>query len=424
VTFNLACEAFARRKTDDFATAANTVVSSARQGLSKDQIVTLCLAIAASGDVVQLPLDLRPFVDVPSTGGPASLTTLLSPLLIASSGLRVPKLSATGSIAGGIDTMAIIPGYQAALSGKAFIESLRRCGFAHATPSANFCPADNSLIMARRTGKMMANAELATASLLAKKLATPGTAAVFDFRVGRAGNIGEAIEAAQAAKELFLAVASELNLKVDVVLTENRDFPSSALGRLESLHLLWQVLRGDPLLDLDKVHLDLCIELAGRAIMLVNNTVTANDAKSGINDRLNEGGVKRTFIRHIEAQGANIAGFEATMLWRDNEVVTTVCSPRSGYWVPPDVNQAKNWLKREQMRIDKQSESQAGRPWQHVGLKLLRSPGDVVEAGDPVLELRYPREHGLSKTPDWLSGETQNEHVKPKTQVLSPASLT
>ena len=63
--------------------------------------------------------------DIASTGGAGSLTTLLCPFLIATQGIYTPQVSVHGSIAGAIDTLGIIPGYNFELSYKEMENSLR-----------------------------------------------------------------------------------------------------------------------------------------------------------------------------------------------------------------------------------------------------------------------------------------------------------
>src|SRR5437879_3175052 len=76
-----------------------------------DSIAALAKALAASGDIWSWPSDFQPVSDVPSTGGPTSLTTLVCPYILAGSGCFVPKLSVPGSIAGALDVLELIAGF-------------------------------------------------------------------------------------------------------------------------------------------------------------------------------------------------------------------------------------------------------------------------------------------------------------------------
>ena len=404
MTFEAACAVFRSRNRRRFDDAAEAVITSAKRGLSESDVVILCESLAASGQNVRLPNSLAPFVDVPSSGGPASLTTLLCPLLVATFGFYVPKLSATGSVAGGIDTMGVIPGFNTKLSGSSFINALRKSRFAHAEPTKTFCPADKNLVEKRRARNMMANPQLATASLLAKKLATPNTCAVFDFRVGVAGNIGNTFAAARRTKQLFLSVADKLDLHVEVVLTEGRVFPSSALGRLESLFLLWQILSNGDLLRVDKDHLSLCINISAKACRLANpEKLSFSKITTQLQQLLRSGEVKRRFLLHLAAQGTTRRSFEELLKCRVNQQVMSICCRGSGHWIPPDLNRAKEWVKCEQNRLGKGVARRKSIEAQ-IGLSLCRTPGAKVKRGDVVTQLRYPQRLVVANIPSWLGG--------------------
>ncbi len=69
-----------------------------------------------TGDLRNQELCADLVADVASTGGPSSLSTLLSPLFLRAGGAVVPKLGVPGRPAGGIDCLAQIPGYRTELS--------------------------------------------------------------------------------------------------------------------------------------------------------------------------------------------------------------------------------------------------------------------------------------------------------------------
>ena len=84
---------------DDIRSAIATVASQ----FPSDAAVAADLAtiLAASGE--RLSVDGAVVADVASTGGPASLSTLLTPLFLRAAGAIVPKLGVPGRPAGSID---------------------------------------------------------------------------------------------------------------------------------------------------------------------------------------------------------------------------------------------------------------------------------------------------------------------------------
>lgn len=408
--FERACEEYRSKIKEHFQCASAAVVNhvEARHGeLTDEETAELARAIVDSGERVVLPAELSPFGDVPSTGGPASLTTLLCPLLLASTGVRVPKLSAPGSVAGGLDTMMVIPGFRSNLAPEEMCDVLRGVGIAHAETS-DICPADTFLVAERRKRGLMENPGLAAASLLAKKLAVQGTVAAFDFRVGPAGNIGNDLEQAQTSASQFIRVSKRLNLKIATVLTDNRSFPCSALGRLESLHLLWNMLHNKELaVDLDRRHLETCITIAALAHSLATGSESVTESERYLQQLLASGKVLELTASHLAAQGASLDNLRETIEVRKSQVALPVYANADGRWVPPDIVLAKTFAKAVQAAI--QGHASALIAEQQFGMRLLVSPGDQVTRGQPVMEVRVPKP---------LSGETLDSWTSPNGQIL------
>lgn len=398
------CEAISGRDSERIKSGCKALIKRADL-LTGDDIALVATAIANSGDLLILPSRMGRLADVPSTGGPASLSTLLCPLILATFGLTVPKISATGSVAGAVDSFGLLRGFQTDLSAEEFREALGRCGFAHIEQTSSLCPADAVLISLRRRYSLMRHPALAAASLLAKKVAVPGTAATFDFRIGPSGNIADDFDGGRAVARLFHEVADKLGILCAVVLTDNRSFPSSALGRLESLALVWELLNGGAMpSQLDKQHLAECISIAAVCFGLVLGKGNAPTPEV-IESRIRDGSVKSTLIAHLEAQGASLAALDEVLNIRTEAHRVTLTAPSAGYWKAPPLDDAKEWIKREQDEFTKTRRRNQGGANLQVGIRLLATPGEWVEKDQPVVDVRVPRDSAVAIPAALLRGQ-------------------
>ena len=389
ISFGEACQIFAGQQSDRFEAAAEAVVARARAGMGIDEAARLARAIAQSGESIKLPATLRPFGDVPSTGGPGSLSTLLCPLLIAAHNVRVPKLSAPSLTGGAIDTLALIDGYRSTVSASDdFIGILQRCGLAHSQQTRALCPADAVLFDVRRRMNAVNIPHLIAASLLAKKLVVHGTVAAFDFRVGRSGNVGDTVEAATQTAQVFIATAQAVGVPVTPVLTNNMTFPSTAMGRLEMLHLLNELLRGHPSNTVDAEHVRTCLTLASHAIALCHAGRNPSAITRELTLLLQQGEVHRLFLRHIEAQGGTSEALDQALRDREHCKLIVVRSTGTGFWQPEDLNDLKQWFIDTQRKLAGSSAVPESK--QQLGVRLGVAPGTFVKTGDAVAEIRLP----------------------------------
>jgi thymidine phosphorylase len=315
------CALFRQRNEAQWRTASEVLVDlTISRDLEPEEVADVAVAIAASGE--ELALEVRDhYCDIPSTGGPASLSTLLCPVILNAAGVRVPKISASGSVAGGIDTLALVPGYRHALSPQDFVALVRDVGIAHSSQTASLCPADRTLVRVRRERGLMENRFLAAASLLSKKIAVSKCPAVFDFRIGETGNVGATRDAAIRSAELFHAVAERLGLPIGTVLTDNTTFPCSALGRIESLELTVRLLRRDQsALAIDAAHLTTCLTLTAEALTLVKRG-DARAAAELAHEALASGRAEEAFYRHLSAQGGSRTALDDLLRRRQQDIV-------------------------------------------------------------------------------------------------------
>lgn len=213
-----------------------------REGLLDSDTALLADAMAHSGSTINLG---EPLTDLPSTGGPASLSTLVVPLAAAIVGKKVLKVSVPGKPAGALDTLQTLPGYKADLDERELRDLASRSPYVHIAARGNFAPADGKIFEIRTKLKAKLCPELVIASLLSKKLCVACKSFVLDVRIGENGNIAASEEKALEFCKRFITVAQRLGLAARCVITDLRStLQSPYIGRGESLRGLAAFFRG------------------------------------------------------------------------------------------------------------------------------------------------------------------------------------
>lgn len=294
-TFRSAVEALPTRDLD----SVGHEIARGAPGASPEDLARLTEVLAASGASIGKPSAER--IDIASTGGPGSLTTLLAPLA-AASGARVSKIAVPGRPAGGIDTLGSISGYRTELSLEDARAVLESCGYLHTMAGGHFCPLDAAFFEWRRENGAQAIPELAIASLLSKKLAAGVGRVVLDIRVGPHGNFGRDPAAASASARRFVEVANILGVDAGYCLSGVSGVPQPYIGRGEALLAVDQAIGGTAsgwLLQ----HVQDCLALASIAIgrSTGQEDATLAGAAQAHESMLCEHGVElREYNEHVE----------------------------------------------------------------------------------------------------------------------------
>lgn len=115
------------------------------QDMTNEEITNLTLAIANSGDVIDLSSLEGIKVDKHSTGGVGDTTTLILAPLVASVGVTVAKMSGRGLgyTGGTLDKLEAIPGFQIELSDEEFVRIVNESKVAVIGQSGNLAPAED-----------------------------------------------------------------------------------------------------------------------------------------------------------------------------------------------------------------------------------------------------------------------------------------
>jgi thymidine phosphorylase len=348
------------------------VLACALRSLDTSEIAGLTRAMIATG--THLDFGRGPIADKHSVGGiPGNRTTMVVVPILASLGVRVPKTSsrAITSPAGTADTMAVLA--DVALTPERLRTLVDDVGGCIAWGGAlGLAPADDILITVERPMEIDSEAQM-IASILAKKKTAGATHALIDIPVGPRAKIRTHENAARLS-QLFHAVAAEIGLELDVVVTEAFGPVGFGIGpRLEALDVL-AVLQRAPEAPVDLREKSLF--LASRILEMVH-AVPPNGGYRAAERALDSGKALAVFDRIVAAQGPRPLPPEAPHMY-------VVGSPGDGR-----IREIDCW---QIGRVAKY----AGAPANvSAGVRLLRTVGDVVAQGEPLFAIHAESEAQL-----------------------------
>lgn len=347
---------------------AEWVQDASLPGVSDKWIADLARTMAASGRYLA---HREGAADVPSTGGPASLSTLLCPLFLRAAGFVVPKLGVPGRPAGGLDVMAQVRGYRTSLQPGQIERVLEACGYAHFSAEGEFAPLDREFFRYRQANTAQALWPLVIASLLAKKLAASVRVVGLDVRVAPHGNFGADAANARRHAQRFITVSRCLGIKSSCFLTDATVPYQPYIGRSEALWALSMVFESTDSAWLAQ-HVEECRFIAAET--------------TGYHDTVPRTLLGYHFFENLEAQGADRDAFSDVVRSTAAAHAPAVAATTSGR-----VRYDLGLLRTTVSAFQGEPNGETAYP-DLAGVRLLVPPGALVEAGEPLLSVRCPAE--------------------------------
>ncbi|MBE0068191.1 pyrimidine-nucleoside phosphorylase [Thermoanaerobacterium thermosaccharolyticum] len=346
-------------------------------GMTNEETANLTMAMAHSGDVLDLSEIKGIKVDKHSTGGVADTTTLVLAPLVAACGAPVAKMSGRGlgHTGGTIDKLESIPGMRVELSEREFIDNVNKHGIAVVGQSSNLTPADKKLYALRDVTATVDSIPLIASSIMSKKIASGADGIVLDVKVGR-GAFMKDIESAKKLANLMVEIGNSVGRKTIAHVT-NMDEPLGlAIGNSLEVVEAIDVLKGNGSKDL----LDVCMVLGADMLTIAGVAKDTDEAKEMLKEALTSGKALDKFKEFISAQGGDARIVDDISLLPQAKYVESWCAEEDLYI--KDLYALDLGL--IAMKLGAGRSTKEDSIDLSVGIMLGGKIGDIVRKGDPI----------------------------------------
>ena len=298
------------------------------KGMSACECVELTMAMANSGDQVDLSAIHGSKVDKHSTGGVGDKTTLVLAPLVAASGGIVAKMTGRelGHTGGTVDKLESIPGMQLEFSRDKFADIVNDIHVSIIAQTTSLTPADRKIYALRNVTATVDSIPLIASSIMSKKLAAGSDAIVLDIKTGR-GAFTKSYEEALDLAKTMVDIGESSGRQMAAWITDMEQPLGCAVGNAIEVKEAIETLRGNGPSDL----VELILELGSDMLFISGIVSSREEAKSRIAENLaNQKGLNR-LLDMIVAQGGNPSVVNNPELLPQPQAKIEVKSDKSGY---------------------------------------------------------------------------------------------
>lgn len=274
------------------------------KGMTEQETLALTMAMAKSGDM----LDLAPIsgkkADKHSTGGVGDKTTLIVGPIVASLGVPVAKMSGRGlgHTGGTIDKLESFPGFKTGLSTEAFFSQVNQIGLAVAAQTANLAPADKKIYALRDVTATVDNMSLIASSIMSKKLAAGADVIVLDVKAG-SGAFMKTKEDAAALAKMMVKIGNGAGRSTCAVVTDMGQPLGYSIGNILEVKEAIAALHGEGAEDL----MDASVTLAAQMLLGAGRAADFKEGCAMARGAVADGTAFGKFCEFVAAQGGDVS---------------------------------------------------------------------------------------------------------------------
>ena len=349
------------------------------EGMTPHETAKLTMAMAESGDMMDLSAISGIKVDKHSTGGVGDKTTLVVAPIVASLGVKVAKMSGRGlgHTGGTLDKLESIPGLSVEISEPDFFKQVDEIGVAVAGQTGNLVPADKKLYALRDVTATVDSVPLIASSIMSKKIASGSNCILLDVKCGSGAfmkTVDSAIELAQA----MVSIGEHVGRTTAALIT-GMDRPlGKNIGNALEVSEAVATLRGKGPEDLTAV----CIELAANMLNLAGKG-SVEECRNLAHGQIANGEGLAKLADMVAAQGGDAAVIWDTSKFNTAPFRREVLAEESGYMSAMNAERVGI----ASVALGAGREKKGDPIDMAAGIILERKTGDYVEKGEVLATL-------------------------------------
>lgn len=270
--------------------------------LSLDEVYDLTEIFINSGNVIDLKDVDGIKVDKHSTGGIGDKTTLVVAPIVASLGIKVPKMSGRGlGITGGtIDKLESIPSFKTALSKEEIIKQLNEIGMVVCSQTEDLVPLDKMIYALRDVTGTANSVPLIAVSIMSKKIASGADKILIDIKTGK-GALLKTKEEAYKLRDLMVRIGEKYKKEVRCIISDMNTPLGYCVGNALEVAEAIEVLSG----KVKNGFYDLCVELSANMVSMATGESLVSAHNKVIN-AIKDKSAYNKFMEFVKYQGGNI----------------------------------------------------------------------------------------------------------------------
>ncbi|ATF12935.1 pyrimidine-nucleoside phosphorylase [Brevibacillus sp. HB1.4B] len=370
------------------------------RGMTARETGDLTLAMAGSGEQLDLSSLQGIKVDKHSTGGVGDKTTLVVAPLVAAAGIPVAKMSGRGlGYSGGtIDKLESFAGFEVERTREQFLQQVRDIGVSVIGQSGNLTPADKKLYALRDVTATVEAVPLIASSIMSKKIAAGADAILLDVKVGK-GAFMKSIEEAETLANAMVAIGSQVGRKTVAVISDMNQPLGFAVGNALEVKEAVETLAGKGPRDLT----ELVLAIGSRMLVMGGLVTDVEEGRKKLEDLMASGKAVDKLAEMVEAQGGNKQDVYDLSRLSQAKIIHTVTAEQDGFVSAIDaeaIGHASVVLGAG--RLTKEMPIDLA-----VGLVLHKKRGDQVKAGEVLVTIHANEDHLLQNALKEMEGAFQ-----------------